>query len=172
MMGYFKDEQLTSEVIVDGYFHTGDIGEFDKDGFLKITDRKKRCSKPLEKYIAPQIIENMMKQSRFIEQIIIGEEGQIPAAFIQTNFDFIKEWAALHKFNIGSTNGRLLLMKVIARIQEEIDEINLKFGHWEQIKRFELTPDVWSIEGHNAHSKIKEKIILKIYENLFNKIYN
>jgi long-chain acyl-CoA synthetase len=64
-------------------------------------------------------------------------------------------------------------MKVIARIKEEIDEINLKFGHWEQIKRFELTPDVWSIEGgHLTPLKIKEKIIMKIYENLFNKIYN
>jgi long-chain acyl-CoA synthetase len=69
----------------------------------------------------------------------------MPAAFIQTNFDFIKEWAALHKFNIRSNEEIAANEKVIARIQEEIDEINLKFGHWEQIKRFELTPDVWSI---------------------------
>jgi long-chain acyl-CoA synthetase len=177
MMGYFKDEQLTNEVIVDGYFHTGDIGEFDKDGFLKITDRKKEMFKTSGgKYIAPQIIENMMKQSRFIEQImVIGEGQKMPGAFIQTNFDFIKEWAAIHKFDIGSTNEEIVTNeKVIARIKEEIDEINLKFGHWEQIKRFELTPDVWSIEGGHLTPtlKLKRKIIMKIYENLFNKIYN
>jgi long-chain acyl-CoA synthetase len=177
MMGYFKDEKLTNEVIVDGYFHTGDIGEFDKDGFLKITDRKKEMFKTSGgKYIAPQIIENMMKQSRFIEQImVIGEGQKMPAAFIQTNFDFIKEWAALHKFDIGSTNEEIIANeKVIARIQEEIDQINLKFGHWEQIKRFELTPDIWSIDGGHLTPtlKLKRKIILKIYENLFTKIYN
>ena len=177
MMGYFKDEQLTNEVIVDGYFHTGDIGEFDKEGFLKITDRKKEMFKTSGgKYIAPQIIENMMKQSRFIEQImVIGEGQKMPAAFIQTNFDFIKEWAAIHKFDIGTTNEQIVTNeKVIARIQEEIDEINKKFGHWEQIKRFELTPDVWSIEGGHLTPtlKLKRKIIMKIYENLFDKIYN
>ena len=177
MMGYFKDEQLTSEVIVDGYFHTGDIGEFDKDGFLKITDRKKEMFKTSGgKYIAPQMIENMMKQSRFIEQImVIGEGQKMPAAFIQPNFDFVKEWAAIHKFDIGSTNEAIATNeKVIARIQEEINEINVKFGHWEQIKRFELTPDVWSIEGGHLTPtlKLKRKIILKIYENLFDKIYS
>jgi long-chain acyl-CoA synthetase len=177
MIGYFKDEQLTSEVIKDGYFHTGDIGEFDKDGFLKITDRKKEMFKTSGgKYIAPQIIENMMKQSRFIEQIMVVGEGQkMPAAFIQTNFEFIKEWAAIHKVNVGTTNEEIASNeKVIARIQEEIDTINLKFGHWEQIKRFELTPDVWSIEGGHLTPtlKLKRKIILKIYENLFAKIYS
>ena len=177
MMGYFKDEQLTSEVIVDGYFHTGDIGEFDKDGFLKITDRKKEMFKTSGgKYIAPQMIENMMKQSRFIEQImVIGEGQKMPAAFIQPNFEFVKEWAVIHKLNIGSTNEEIVTNeKVIARIQEEVDGINLKFGHWEQIKRFELTPDLWSIEGGHLTPtlKLKRKIILKIYENLFDKIYS
>ncbi|MBX9887944.1 MAG: AMP-dependent synthetase/ligase [Flavobacteriaceae bacterium] len=177
MMGYFKDEQLTSEVIVDGYFHTGDIGEFDKDGFLKITDRKKEMFKTSGgKYIAPQMIENMMKQSRFIEQImVIGEGQKMPAAFIQPNFEFVKEWAVIHKLNIGSTNEEIVTNeKVIARIQEEIDSINLKFGHWEQIKRFELTPDLWSIEGGHLTPtlKLKRKIILKIYEKLFDKIYS
>jgi long-chain acyl-CoA synthetase len=70
----------------------------------------------------------------------------MPGAFIQTNFDFIKEWAAIHKFDIGSTNEEIVTNES-NRSLEEIDEINLKFGHWEQIKRFELTPDVWSIEG-------------------------
>ncbi|NRS90728.1 long-chain acyl-CoA synthetase [Flavobacterium sp. 7E] len=177
MMGYLKDEKLTNEVIVDGYFHTGDIGEFDKDGFLKITDRKKEMFKTSGgKYIAPQIIENLMKQSRFIEQImVIGEGQKMPAAFIQPNFDFVKEWAAIHKFDIGTTNEEIVTNeKVIARIQEEIDHINVKFGHWEQIKRFELTPDIWSIEGGHLTPtlKLKRKIILQQYDALYNKIFN
>lgn len=177
MMGYFKDEKLTNEVIVNGYFHTGDIGEFDKDGFLKITDRKKEMFKTSGgKYIAPQIIENLMKQSRFIEQImVIGEGQKMPAALIQPNFDFVKEWAAIHKFDIGATNAAIVNNdQVIKRIQEEIDQINTKFGHWEQIKRFELTPDVWSIEGGHLTPtlKLKRKIILKNYDNLYQKIYN
>jgi long-chain acyl-CoA synthetase len=177
MMGYYKDEKLTNEVIVDGYFHTGDIGEFDSEGFLKITDRKKEMFKTSGgKYIAPQIIENMMKQSRFIEQImVIGEGQKMPAAIIQPNFDFIKEWAVIHKFTIGTTNEDIVSNeKVIARIQEEITEINLKFGHWEQIKRFELTPEVWSIEGGHLTPtlKLKRKIVLEKYMTLFNKIYN
>src|SRR5690606_8974484 len=95
MIGYYKNEALTKEVITDGYFHTGDIGNLDQDGFLKITDRKKEMFKTSGgKYIAPQLIENTMKQSRFIEQImVIGEGQKMPGAFIQPNFDFIIEWA-------------------------------------------------------------------------------
>jgi long-chain acyl-CoA synthetase len=177
MMGYYKDEKLTAEVIIDGYFHTGDIGEFDKDGFLKITDRKKEMFKTSGgKYIAPQLIENTMKQSRFIDQImVIGEGQKMPAAFIQPNFDFVKEWAAIHQVNVGTTNEEIIANeKVIARIQEEIDSLNTKFGHWEQIKRFELTPDVWSIEGGELTPtlKLKRKIVMEKYIDLFNKIYN
>lgn len=177
MMGYFKDEQLTSEVIVDGYFHTGDIGEFDKDGFLKITDRKKEMFKTSGgKYVSPQLLENAMKQSRFIEQImVIGDGQKMPAAFIQPNFDFIKEWERLHGMTIGKTNEEIISNpKVIQRIQEEVNLVNEKFGNWEKIKRFELTPDIWSIDGGHLTPtlKLKRKIIMKIYENLFDKIYN
>jgi long-chain acyl-CoA synthetase len=176
MMGYFKDEKLTSEAIVDGYFHTGDIGEFDKDGFLKITDRKKEMFKTSGgKYIAPQIIENTMKQSRFIDQIIVIGEGQkMPAAFVQTNFDFLREWAHIHKIEIGDTNVSMIAnKKVIARIQEEITLHNEKFGNWEQIKRFELTPEIWSIEGGELTPtlKLRRKPIMEKYKDLFQKIY-
>ncbi|OCB75516.1 AMP-dependent synthetase/ligase [Flavobacterium crassostreae] len=177
MLGYFKDEKLTNEVIVDGYFHTGDIGELDKEGFLKITDRKKEMFKTSGgKYIAPQIVENTMKQSRFIEQImVIGEGQKMPAAFIQPNFEFVKEWAVIHKLDIGTTNQEIVCNEnVIRRIQEEIDQINTKFGHWEQIKRFELTPDIWSIEGGHLTPtlKLKRKIILQQYDALYQKIYH
>ena len=177
MMGYYKDEKLTSEVMTDDYFHTGDIGEFDADGFLKITDRKKEMFKTSGgKYIAPQLIENTMKQSRFIEQImVIGDGQKMPAAFIQPSFDFIKEWATIHKIAIGTSNQEIIAnSKVIERIQEEVDKLNEKFGNWEKIKRFELTPEVWSIEaGHLTPTlKLKRKIVMEKYQDLFHKIYN
>ncbi len=177
MLGYYKDEKLTNEVITDGYFHTGDIGEIDKDGFLKITDRKKEMFKTSGgKYVAPQMLENAMKQSRFIGQImVIGEGEKMPAAFIQLNFDFVKEWEKLHGMSVGNTNKEIVTNpKVIERIQQEIDHLNTKFGHWEQIKRFELTPDIWSVEeGHLTPTlKLKRKIILEKYRDLYAKIYN
>jgi long-chain acyl-CoA synthetase len=176
MMGYFKDEILTKEVIVDGYFHTGDIGEIDSQGFLKITDRKKEMFKTSGgKYISPQLLENAMKQSRFIEQImVIGDGQKMPAAFIQPNFEFIKEWERLHGMVIGKTNEEIITNpKVIQRIQEEVDLLNEKFGNWEKIKRFELTPDIWSIDGGHLTPtlKLKRKIVLEKYMDLFHKIY-
>ncbi len=177
MIGYYKDETQTNEVIKNGYFHTGDIGEIDKDGFLKITDRKKEMFKTSGgKYIAPQVLENNFKQSRFIEQImVIGDGEKMPAAFIQPNFDFLKEWAKIHKHDIGDLNEEIAInQKVINRIQEEIDEINERFGNWEKIKKFELTPDIWSIdEGHLTPTmKLKRKIIKEKYQHLYDKIYN
>ncbi|NGY38909.1 AMP-binding protein [Flavobacterium sp. XN-5] len=177
MMGYFKDEEKTAEALQGGYFHTGDIGNIDEEGFLKITDRKKEMFKTSGgKYIAPQIIENTMKQSRFIDQImVIGDGQKMPAAFIQPNFDFVKEWSNIHKLNLGSSNQEIISNeKVIARIQEEVDLYNEKFGNWEKIKRFELTPEVWSIEGGELTPtlKLKRKIIMEKYMDLFQKIYS
>jgi long-chain acyl-CoA synthetase len=177
MIGYYKDEKLTNEVLENGYFHTGDIGEIDKDGFLRITDRKKEMFKTSGgKYIAPQLIENIMKQSRFIEQImVIGDGQKMPAAFIQPNFEFVKEWAKIHGTDIGKTNEEIISNPlVINRIQEEINFLNEKFGNWEKIKRFELTPNVWSIVGGELTPtlKLKRKIVMEKYIDLFHKIYN
>ncbi len=176
MLGYYKDEVLTNEVLKDGYFLTGDIGEIDSDGFLKITDRKKEMFKTSGgKYIAPQIIENVMKQSRFIEQImVIGDGEKMPAALIQPSFDFIREWEKIHEIEVGKTNEAIISNpKVIDRIQEEIERLNEKFGSWEKIKRFELTPDVWSIDGGHLTPtmKLKRKIVLEKYKDLYKKIY-
>jgi long-chain acyl-CoA synthetase len=117
-----------------------------------------------------------MKQSRFIEQImVIGDGQKMPAAFIQPSFDFVKEWAKIHKINIGTTNAEIISnTKVVERIQEEVDQLNEKFGNWEKIKRFELTPDVWSIEGGHLTPtlKLKRKVVMEKYKDLFNKIYN
>ncbi|HNP33860.1 MAG TPA: long-chain fatty acid--CoA ligase [Flavobacterium sp.] len=176
MMGYYKDDTMTKEVIIEGYFHTGDIGEVDAEGFLKRTDRKKEMFKTSGgKYIAPQIIENAIKQSHFIEQImVIGDGEKMPAAFIQPNFEFVREWAKRHNINVGTTNAEIASNKqVINRIQEEIDTINEKFGNWEKVKRFELTPDVWSIDGGHLTPtlKLKRKIVMEKYKDLYQKIY-
>ena len=177
MMGYYKDETLTNEVIKDGYFHTGDIGIIDSDGFLKITDRKKEMFKTSGgKYIAPQLLENAMKQSRFIEQImVIGDGQKMPAALIQPNFDFVREWAVMHNVPVGKNNEEISQNpKIKERIDQEVEEINKKFGNWEQIKRIELTPDIWSINGGHLTPtmKLKRKAVLEKYKDLFDKIYN
>ncbi len=177
MLGYYKEPDKTAEAIdEDGWFHTGDIGELDNEGFLKITDRKKEMFKTSGgKYVAPQVIENIMKQSRFIEQImVIGEGEKMPAALIQPNFEFVQEWAKRKNLDIGSSNDKIIHNEdVIARFQEEIDFYNTKFGHWEKIKKFELTPDVWSIEAEHLTPtmKLKRRNIKKMYERLYDNIY-
>ena len=177
MMGYYKDEAKTAEVLKGGYFYTGDTGEFDNDGFLKITGRIKEMFKTSGgKYVIPPLLEGEFKQSRFIEQImVIGENEKMPAALIQPNFEFIQDWAKLHNIDLGETPSEIIKnKKLIARIQKDVDSFNQKFGKWEQIKRFELTPDVWSIdEGHLTPTmKMKRKTILDKYIELYNLIYD
>lgn len=177
MMGYYKDPEKTAEVMSGDYFHTGDIGEIDADGFIKITDRKKEMFKTSGgKYIAPQLLENAMKQSLFIEQImVIGDGEKMPAAFIQPSFDFVKEWAKRKNIDLGSSLKDLCSNEqVIARIQEEVDHYNERFGQWEKIKKFELTPDVWSIDaGHLTPTmKLKRRVVKEIYKDLYEKIYS
>jgi long-chain acyl-CoA synthetase len=176
MVGYYKDEAQTNEVKKNGYFHTGDIGEIDAEGFLKITDRKKEMFKTSGgKYIAPQMLENHFKQSRFIEQImIIGDGEKMPGAFIQPSFEFLAEWSQRKGITLGATNEEIVQNeRIIKRIQREVDEINERFGNWEKVKRFELTPDIWSIDsGHLTPTmKLKRKIIKEKYNDLYQKIY-
>ncbi|PWL39207.1 long-chain fatty acid--CoA ligase [Flagellimonas aquimarina] len=175
MMGYYKDSEKTAEVIIDGYFHTGDIGEVDADGFLKITDRKKEMFKTSGgKYVAPQLLENRFKQSRFIEQImVVGEGEKMPAALIQPNFEFLFEWAERHKITFGENSDIILNERIISRIQEEVDLANEEFAKWEKIKQFRLTPDVWSVDdGHLTPTmKLRRKIVKEKYLDLYNNIY-
>lgn len=175
MLGYYKDKEKTDEVLKNGYFHTGDIGEIDADGFLKITDRKKEMFKTSGgKYVAPQLIENKMKQSRFIEQImVIGEGQKMPAAFVQPNFEFLEEWAHRHEVSYKDRKDLVSQQMVIDRYQEEIDHYNEGFGKWEKVKKFELTAEEWSIDaGHLTPTmKLKRREIKAIYKNLFEKIY-
>ena len=176
MKGYFKDPKKTAEVMSGDYFHTGDKGEIDSDGFLKITGRKKEMFKTSGgKYIIPTLIENDLKESNFIEQVmVIGENQKMPAALIQLNFEFIKEWIDRKKLDIDKTPEAICASKLIVeRIQKEVDKSNKGFGNWEHIKRFELTPDVWSIEGGHLTPtmKMKRSVIFDLYKDLAEKIY-
>ena len=176
MLGYFKDPEKTACVMTGDYFHTGDKGEVDADGFLKITGRKKEMFKTSGgKYVIPPLLENDMKQSLFIEQImVIGEGEKMPAAFIQPNFEFLRDWIDHKKNGVGKSDTEIATSDiVINRIQKEVDKYNKNFGKWEQIKRFELTPDIWSIDGGQLTPtmKMKRDIIKGIYQDLYDKIY-
>jgi len=176
MMGYYKEIEKTKEVMTGDFFHTGDIGVIDNDGFLKITDRKKEMFKTSGgKYIAPQVIENQMKQSLFIEQImVIGEGQKMPAALIQPNFDYIKNWFSQN--GIAAEDDLVSICKnqsLLDEIQKEIDDHNQRFGKWEQIKKFELTPEMWSVENEflTPTMKVKRNTLKTHYKDLITKIY-
>ncbi len=177
MMGYYNLPEATKEAIdEEGWFHTGDIGEFQEEIYLKITDRKKEIFKTSGgKYIVPQVMENKFKESRFIEQIIVIGEGQkFPAALIVPNFAFATEWAKRKKINgIDSIEKLIQHNDVIQRIQEEVDKFNTGFGNWEQIKKFELLPKEFSIEGGELTPtlKFKRKKIHEKYQKEIEKIY-
>ncbi len=175
MQGYYKDAEKTAEVMKAGYFHTGDIGEIDADGFLKITDRKKEMFKTSGgKYVAPQLLENRFKQSRFIEQLmVVGEGEKMPAALIQPDFPYLLEWAQKNGITISENSDIVLNEKVLAKFQEEVDLANETFAKWEKVKQFRLTPDVWSIDGGHLTPtmKLRRKIIREKYIALYNNIY-
>lgn len=177
MMGYYNNEAATKEVFdEEGWFHTGDIGDFVKGKFLRITDRKKEMFKTSGgKYIAPQVMENRFKASRFIEQIIvIGNNRKFPAALIVPSYDFLREWAKIKNLTIGNNNEELIKTeKVINRIQKEIDSINKEYGKFEQIKKFVLLPLEFSIDGGELTPtlKLKRKVIMEKYAHIEAGIY-
>jgi len=177
MRGYYKDPEKTASVMSGDYFHTGDKGEIDEDGFLKITGRKKEMFKTSGgKYIIPPLLESKLKESHFVEQaMVIGESQKMPAVLIQLNFDFVNDWIDRKKIKVGKTNEEIINSDVIKkRIQKEIDKCNKNFGKWEQMKKFELTPDEWSIEGGHLTPtmKMKRDVIKEKYKALYDKIYS
>ena len=169
------EDEKTKEVMSGDFFHTGDIGIIDSDGFLKITDRKKEMFKTSGgKYIAPAVIEGEMKQSSFIEQImVVGEGERMAAAIIQPNFDFVDNWMK-EKNIVKSTDEIGNNIDLINAIQKDIDFHNEKFGQWEKIKKFELTPEAWTVESGllTPTMKLKRKAIKSKYFHLIQKIYS
>ena len=176
MQGYYKDPEKTAEVIKNGYFHTGDKGNIDSDGFLKITGRTKEMFKTSGgKYIVPPLLEGELKQSLFIEQVmIVGENQKMPAAIIQPNFEYLKDWAADNEITYTSNEDLIANEKVIEQITEAVKTCNTNFGKWEQIKVFKLTSDEWTIDGGHLTPtmKMKRAIIMKLYKHLYDEIYS
>jgi long-chain acyl-CoA synthetase len=168
MMGYYNLPKATSEVIKDGWFHTGDIGRFQEEKYLKITDRKKEIFKTSGgKYIAPQAMENRFKESRFIEQImVIGEGQKFPSALVVPTFTFVREWAKQKGIDIGDGSNNAIVNSdaVKARIEDEINEINKEYGRWEQLKCAQMLEKEMTIEGGELTPtlKLKRKVILNI----------
>jgi len=175
MMGYYKRPDLTDEILKDGWFHTGDIGELVNGEYLKITDRKKEIFKTSGgKYIAPQIMENTFKESRFIEQIIvIGEYRKHPSALVVPTFEFLEDWCKRKDIDCSDRKKMLSNDQVVARFQKEIDHYNETFGKWEQIKKFELLPEEFTVDNGMVTPtlKLKRKIIHSTYEELIESIY-
>jgi long-chain acyl-CoA synthetase len=175
--GYYNRPDYTAEAIdKDGWFHTGDVGELIDGRFLKITDRVKEIFKTSGgKFVTPQPIENKMKESLFIEQImVIGENRNFAAALIVPKFDFILDWAKIKKLNLSIKEDIVNSVEVKNRIWEDIDSYNKRFGKVQQIKKFALVEDEWSVETGELTPtlKLKRRIINKKYPDLFEKIYS
>lgn len=177
MMGYYNLPDESKAVFDEnGYFHTGDIGELVNGQYLKITDRKKEIFKTSGgKYIAPQVMENKFKESRFIEQImVVGEGKKFAAAFIQPDFLFLKDWCDRKGLACNTNKDMVSNERVIARIQQEVDSMNENFSNYEKIKKFELLSEPLSIDSGELTPtlKLKRKNILAKYQDLYTKIYN
>ncbi|SFE27106.1 long-chain acyl-CoA synthetase [Chitinophaga sp. CF118] len=175
-MGYYKRPDLTAESIIDGWFHTGDIGVLVNNKFLKITDRKKELFKTSGgKFVAPQPIENKFKESAFIEQImVVGEGRKFTGALIVPSFAQLERWAAKKGITADSRGELLKSQDVLGFYQHILDKYNQYFSHIEQIKKFELLPNEWTVSGGEMSPtlKVKRKVIMEKYMNLVEKIYS
>lgn len=176
MQGYYKAPELTAQAIdQDGWFHTGDIGFMDDGKFLTITDRKKEIFKLSSgKYIAPQIIENKLKSSFFIEQcMIVGENEKFVSTIISPNFSFLHDWCARHKVHYQNNQELITLPEVINRYQREVNTLNKGLSDYEQIKRFRLVSEQWSTATGELSPtlKLKRKVIYTRYEPILIDIY-
>lgn len=175
MQGYYKHPELTAEVIIDGWLHTGDIGTIIEDRFYKITDRKKELFKTSGgKYVAPQPIENKMKESKFIEQIIVlGSERKFVSALIIPSFTAVRDWMKENGIREMSNAEIVKDQKVHDLFRSVIDHHNVNFNHVEQIKKFALLATDWSVDGGEMTPKmsLKRKVIMEKYKNDIEDIY-
>jgi len=176
MMGYYRQPELTAEVIDrDGWFHTGDIGILDEGKYLKITDRKKEIFKLTGgKYIAPQMIENKLKESMFIDQVmVIGDHEKFASALISPNFEYLHEWCSEHQILFKDNADLITNSTVQGKFLSEVKEINKTLGQHEEIKRFRLIADSWSPQtGELSQTlKLKRKVIAAKYKMLIEEIF-
>ena len=174
MMGYYKDPEKTAEVIKDGWFHTGDIGVIE-DGFLRITDRKKEIFKTSGgKYVAPTLLENALKASLFIEQVIVvGENRKHPAALIVPDAVVVEEWCKRHDHPFPGMAGIAGDDRLRERIEQEVNELMASFAKWEQVKKITILPAVFTIDGGELTPtlKLKRKPIMTKYADAIEAMY-
>jgi long-chain acyl-CoA synthetase len=177
MLGYYKSPEMTAEIIdKEGWLHTGDIGVIEDGKFLKITDRKKEMFKlSAGKYIAPQVIENKLKESFFIEQaMVIGENEKFAAALLSPNFGFLHDWCSKHKITFRDNTELIELQEVMDRFSREIKEVNKMLGEHEQIKKFRLVTEEWTPQSGELSPtlKLKRNLVAKHYKDLIADIYS
>lgn len=175
MQGYYREPELTAEVIKDGWFHTGDIGQIAEGKYLKITDRKKEIFKTSGgKYIAPGYLENKLKESMFIEQVmIVGEGEKFPAALIVPNFETIKDYCEIKQLPFKSNEQVIQHPSIIDKMEREVYRINQQFGKWEQVKKIKILPELWSIEGEELTPtmKLKRRVVLEKFKDEVESFY-
>lgn len=177
MAGYYKEPALTREVIdEEGWLHTGDIGVLIDGRYLKITDRKKEMFKLSSgKYIAPQVIENKLKESSFIEQVmVIGENQKFASAIISPDFNFLHNWAMRHGIDFRDNRELIQMPAVLERYQRVVNEMNKQLGQTEQIKRFRIVQEEWSaLTGELSPTlKLKRKFLTNRYRDLIEEIFS
>lgn len=176
MVGYYKRPDLTAEAIIDGWLHTGDIGVFEDNTFLKITDRKKELFKTSGgKYVAPSAIENKLKESRFIEQVlVVGAGEKFVGALIVPSFANLKDWCEKNGIPFTTNEAAIKDPKVLAHYKEIVEGMNQFFNHVEQVKRFELLPREWTIDSGEITPKmsLKRKVITEKYKDAVKRIYS
>src|SRR5664280_400470 len=177
MLGYYKEPELTEEAIdKEGWFHTGDIGIFIHGKYLKITDRKKEIFKISSgKYIAPQVIENRLKESVFVDQVmVIGENQKFASALISPNFQFLHDWASDENISFHDNEELISSPLVFARYHKEVSEMNLNLSDHEKIKRFRLISDEWTAQSGELSPtlKLKRKVLNKKYGDIISEIFS
>jgi long-chain acyl-CoA synthetase len=177
MMGYYKAPELTADMIDnEGWLHTGDIGVIEEGKFLRITDRKKEMFKlSAGKYIAPQVIENKLKESFFIEQaMVIGENEKFAGAILSPNFGFLHDWCSIHKIQFRDNRELIEMPEVIERFSKEIREVNKSLGEHEQIKKFRLVTEEWTPQTGELSPtlKLKRNLLIKNYGEIIADIYS
>lgn len=176
MMGYYKRPDLTAEVIIDGWFHTGDIGVLEKGRFLRITDRKKELFKTSGgKYVAPQPIENKFSESPYIEQImVVGADRKFAGALIVPNFPKLEDWYRERGGTLPADREFIIHDPAVQKLYKEtVDQYNRGFNHIEQVKKFELMPREWTVNGGEITPtlKLKRRVILDKYREAVERIY-
>src|SRR5664279_3944405 len=177
MLGYYKEPELNKEAIdSEGWFHTGDIGTFINGKYLKITDRKKEIFKISSgKYIAPQVIENKLKESMFIDQVmVIGENQKFASALITPDFIFLHNWASIHHISFRDNEELIRNPLVFARYQKEVSDINQNLSDHEKIKRFRLVSDEWTAQTGELSPtlKLKRKVLYEKYDDIISEIFS